>query len=213
MSYLSFSKRWAGYLSRKTGLPAEQETILAYVIEVLTLNFFNIFFTLLLGALLGVLPGTIICLVTTVLFRHSAGGAHSNSPWRCAAVTIAVFPLLALLGAHFSGLGQGFVDIFTAVAFGVGITAMILLAPVDSPAAPIVSPLRRAKLKKISIAFVALVTVMAIWFRNNPWPYTETAQSCIALTLLWASFMLTGWGHKLMSLIDTIPLKINEKEV
>ncbi|TYO96495.1 accessory gene regulator ArgB-like protein [Desulfallas thermosapovorans] len=213
MSYLSFSKRWAGYLSRKTRLTAEQEIILAYVLEVLALNFLNISFTLLLGALLGVLPGTIACLATTILFRHSAGGAHSNSPWRCATVTIAVFPLLALLGAYFSGLGQMFVDILTAIAFGVGINAMLLLAPVDSPAAPIISPLRRAKLKKISVLFVVLATVMAIWLRNTPWPYTETAQPCIALTLFWSSFMLTPWGHKLMSLVDSISLKTKPKEV
>lgn len=212
MSYLSFSRRWAGYLSRKTGLPAEQETVLAYIIEVLALNLLNIVFTLLLGALLGVLPGTAACLITAVLFRHSAGGAHAISPWRCAAVTIAVFPLLALLGSFFSRLGQGFVDILSAVAFLAGMAAMILLAPVDSTAAPIISPLRRRKLKIISIAFVLLVTVIALLLRESRWLYAGMIQSCIALTLLWISFMLTGWGHKLMSFVDKMPIK-NRKEV
>lgn len=213
MSYLAFSRRWAGYLSRKTGLPAEQETVLAYVIEVLTLNLLNIFFTLFLGALLGVLPGTASCLVTAVLFRHSAGGAHSNSPWRCAAVTIAVFPMIALLGSYFSRFGQGIIDALSAGAFIAGLAAMILLAPVDSPSAPIISPLRKKKLKNISIAFVVVVTVAALWFSDSQWQYVETVQSCIALTLLWISFMLTGWGHKLMSFIDNIPSEKTEKEV
>ncbi|AGL00487.1 accessory gene regulator ArgB-like protein [Desulfoscipio gibsoniae] len=207
MSYLSFSRRWASYLSRQTDLPAEQETILAYVIEVLALNFLNIFCTLLLGAFLGVLPGVATCLVVAVLFRHSAGGAHSNSPLRCAAVTVVIFPLLALLGAYFSRLNQGFVDILSAVAFVVGITAMIILAPVDSPAAPITSPLRRKKLKYISITFVVLVTAAAMWFRDSQWQYAEIARACISLTLLWTSFTLTVWGHKLMSIIDTISFK------
>jgi len=204
MSYLTFSKRWAGYLSRKTGLLAEQETVLAYVIEVLTLNFANVFCTLLLGALLGVLPGTASCVVTAVLFRHSAGGAHASSPWRCAAVTIVVFPLLALLGSFFSRLDQGFIDILSAVAFLAGIAAMILLAPVDSTAAPIISPLRRRKLKIISFAFVLLVTVIALLLRESRWQHAGMIQSCMALTLLWISFMLTRWGHKLMSIIDNI---------
>lgn len=207
MSYLSFSRRWAGYLSRKTGLPAEQESVLAYVIEVLTLNLLNVVFALVLGALLGVLPGTAVCLVTTALFRHSAGGAHANSPLRCAAVTIVVFPLLALLGSFFSHLGQGFVDILSAGAFLAALAALILLAPVDSPAAPIISPLRRRKLKNISITFLVLVTVAALWFRGSQWQYAGTVQSCITLTLLWVSFMLTGWGHKLMSIIDNRSFK------
>ncbi|WP_347488779.1 accessory gene regulator B family protein [Desulfoscipio sp. XC116] len=212
MSYLTFSKRWAGYLSRKNGLPTEQETVLAYVIEVLILNLLNIIFTLLLGALLGVLTGTAACLLTAVLFRHSAGGAHSNSPIRCAAVTIAIFPLLALLGAYFSHLGQEYVDILSVIAFGAGMTAMILLAPVDSPAAPIISSLRRKKLKGLSIILMILVTATALWLRGNQWQYAETVRACVNLTLLWTSFMLTGWGRKLMSFIDNIFIK-NQKEV
>ncbi|SFQ98991.1 accessory gene regulator ArgB-like protein [Desulfoscipio geothermicus] len=210
MSYLAFSKRWAGYLSRKTGLSAEQETILTYVIEVLVLNLMNIVFTLLLGVLLGVLPGTAACLITAILFRHSAGGAHSSSPWRCAAVTIAVFPLLALLGSFFSRLGQGFADVLSVGALGVGMTTVVLLAPVDSPAAPIISPLRRRKLKIISIALMVLVTIIVLLLRESRWQYAGMIQSCIALTLLWVSFMLTGWGHKLMSFVDKILKKRKE---
>lgn len=213
MSYLTFSRRWAGYLSQKTGLPPEQESVLTYVIEVLALSFLNVFCTLLLGALLGVLPGTAACLVTAVLFRHSAGGAHASSPWRCAAVTIVVFPLLALLGSYFSRSGQGFVDVLSAGAFLAGMAAMILLAPVDSPAAPIISPLRKKKLKIISIAFVVLVTVMALLLRESRWQHAGMIQSCTALTLMWVSFMLTGWGHKFVSIIDGIPFKKNRKEV
>ncbi len=207
MSYLFFSRRCASYLGRQTDLPAEQETVLAYIIEVLVLNFLNIFFTLLLGAFLGVMPGTVTCLVIAILFRHSAGGAHSNSPLRCAIVTIAIFPLLALLGAYLSRLDQGVVDMLSAVAFGVGITAMIMLAPVDSPAAPIISPLRRKKLKYISITFVGLVIAAAMWLRGSQWQYAEMVRACITLTLLWVSFMLTDWGHKIMTIIDSISLK------
>jgi len=207
MSYLSFSRRWAGYLSRQTDLPAEQETVLTYIIEVLVINFLNIFFTLLLGAFLGVLPETAACLVTTALFRHVAGGAHSSSPLRCAVVTIAIFPLLALLGEYFSRLGQAAVDMLSALAFGVGMTAMVMLAPVDSPAAPIISPIRRKKLKYVSISFVVLVIAAAMGFRGSQWQYAEMIRACVALTLLWVSFMLGGWGHRFMLVIDSISLK------
>ncbi|KAF1084163.1 putative accessory gene regulator protein [Sporotomaculum syntrophicum] len=207
MSYLSFSRRWAGYLSRQTNLPAEQETVLTYIIEVLALTFLNVFLTLLVGAFLGVLPGTAACLVTTALFRHIAGGAHSNSPLRCAVVTIIIYPMLALLSTYFNRLGQGAVDMLSIVAFGVGMMAMIVLAPVDSVAAPIISTVRRKKLKYASVAFVMLVIVATLWFRGSQWQYAEMVRTCVALTLLWVSFMLTGWGHGFMAVIDGISLR------
>lgn len=207
MSYLSFSRRWAGYLSRQTNLPAEQETVLTYIIEVLALTFLNVFLTLLVGAFLGVLPGTAACLVTTALFRHIAGGAHSNSPLRCAVVTITIYPMLALLSTYFNRLGQGAVDMLSIVAFGVGMMAMIVLAPVDSAAAPIISPVRRKKLKYVSVAFVMLVIVATLWLRGSQWQYAEMVRTSVALTLMWVSFMLTGWGHRLMAVVDGISLK------
>lgn len=101
MSYLFLSRRTAGYLAAKAGLDQEKEVVLAYIIEVLVINIGNLLLTLLLGMLLGVLPGTVACIAAAVLFRHTAGGAHSKSPWRCTAVTIVLFPAMALLASPF----------------------------------------------------------------------------------------------------------------
>jgi len=43
------------------------------------------------------LPGTIACLIVAIAFRHTAGGAHSDFPVKCAAVTMVIFPLLAVV--------------------------------------------------------------------------------------------------------------------
>lgn len=64
MSYLPISKRCAAFLATRTGLAQEKEIILTYVIEVLVINLLNICLALLLGFFLGVLPGTVACLVT-----------------------------------------------------------------------------------------------------------------------------------------------------
>lgn len=204
MSYLSFSRRWAGFLATKTKLDSEKELVLAYVIEVLFLNLGNLTLTLLLGFLLGVLPGTAACLLTVAIFRHTAGGAHSSSPLRCAMVTIIVFPCLALLALAFSQVDQLYSDLLSGLAVLVGLVAIILLAPVDSPAAPIISPVRRRKLKFLSILAIILVAAVIMVLRYSTLDYALEIQLCIALSLLWVSFILSRAGHLLMMFIDTI---------
>lgn len=208
MSHLSFSRRWAGYLSAKAGLPAEKEVILAYVIEVLIINIVNVLLTLLLGLLLGVLPGTVACLVAVALFRSFAGGAHSSSPWRCGAVTVLVFPLMALLAALLSQLKQPYVDLLAALAVLTGLVLVILKAPVDSPSAPIISPLRRRKLKYLSILAIVFVAAAIIFLRQSAWVYAPEIQLCLIFSILWVSLILSKWGHRLMALIDGINLLV-----
>lgn len=204
MSYLSFSKRWASHLTARTGLSSEKEVILAYIIEVLVLNLINVFLALMLGLLLGVLPGTAACLFTMFLFRHTAGGAHSNSPWRCGAVTITVYPFIALLAASLSTMGKPYFDILSVAAVLTGAAAVILMAPVDSPSAPIISPARRQRLKFLSLAVILLLTMILFMLQQSPWDFARQIQLSIVFSILWASFMLSKLGHQIFSLIDKI---------
>lgn len=102
MSYLGFSKRWASSLAAAHQLGEEKQAELAYAIEVLAITFLDAALTLIVGWILGVFWNTVACLVTIAAFRHNAGGGHSESPWRCALVTMTVFPLLALAASHVS---------------------------------------------------------------------------------------------------------------
>lgn len=207
MSYLAFSKSLAGFLTEKADFPPEKEVILAYVIELLVINLGNILFTLLLAMLLGVLPGTLTCLITAVLFRHTAGGAHSNSPWRCAAVTITIYPAMALLAGFLAQLGATFINTLSVVAILTGLVTIAVLAPVDSPAAPIISLHRRKKLKVLSLAVFTLVTAAAAFFSRSDQVYASQIQLCLILSILWVSFMLSKPGHRVMLLVDKIKFR------
>ncbi len=207
MSYLFFSRRTAGYLAAKSGLDQEKEIILAYIIEVLVLNIGNLLLTLLLGWFLGVLPGVTACIAVAVLFRHTAGGAHSNSPWRCAVVTIAVFPAIALLASCLSGLDRIYADILSFTAILAGLVSVVALAPVDTPSAPIISPARRKRLKVLSIFAFILITIAILFFRLGSWAYAKEIQLCLVLSLLWTSFNLSQPGHRLMSFVDGIKIQ------
>jgi len=207
MSYLPFSRKWARFLATNTGLSPEKEIIITYGIEVVVINLGNILFTLLLGFILGVLPETAVSLATVALFRHTAGGAHSNSPWRCAIVTIILFPFLGLLAVFLSGLNHIFYGVITALAVLIALSVIIVLAPVDTPAAPIISPVRRRRLKILSLTALILVTGTIVALDQSGREWAPAIITSLSLSLLWVSFILSKIGHRTMSLIDGITLK------
>jgi accessory gene regulator B len=207
MSYYAISKNLAGFLTEKAGLAHEKEVVLTYAIEVLVIYLGNTLFTLLLAALLGVLPGVLSCLISVIMFRHTAGGAHSNSPWRCAAITITIYPAMALLAVFLSQLSATLIDALSAVALLAGLITIAVLAPVDSLAAPIISPYRRKKLKFLSLVVFAVITAAIIFYRQSDFVYASQVRVCLTLTVLWVSFMLSKPGHSVMCLVDKIKIK------
>ena len=213
MSYLNFSRNWAAYLRRKTDLTLEKEIILTYIIEVLVITIINIILTLFLGFLLGVLPATASCLFMVVLLRHTAGGAHSNSPWRCGVITVLVFPLIALLANILSSLENIFIDILSILVIITGTVTIFRLAPVDSPSAPIISPNRRKKLKTLSLVLILLVTVAIFILRQSTWVYAPKIQLSLVFGIMWVCLNLSKVGHKVIYWLDkTLTIRKGGKE-
>jgi len=204
MSNLNFSRKWAAYLADQHELSAEKEEVIRFAIEILALNIGNLVLTLTVGGLLGVFNGTLACIITVAAFRHTAGGAHSTSPWRCAAGTLVIFPSLALLARQAALLQAGYSELLAIAAIIVGFISVGLFAPVDTPVAPILSPLRRERLKVFAILTMVLVTVLIISLHKSSWNGASEIQMCLVLSTLWASFNLTKAGHSLWVLIDRI---------
>jgi accessory gene regulator B len=198
---LNFSKKISGYLAVNAGLHQEKESVLAYAIEVMASNIVNIVLTITAGWLFGVLPGTVSCLMTVFFFRHTAGGAHCSSPWRCIVITVSVFPLLAILAAYLSE-SQRYADIIIFLSLVTGLIAIIRLAPVENKAAPILSETRRKRLKTASILVLFLLTAIVFLVRRSPYVHAKEVQLCIALSVCWVCLMLTSFGHRLLSYVD-----------
>ncbi len=96
-------QRMASFLCRENNLPPEKAPELAYAVEILFINVLNLLLTLSIGFFLGVLPGTMVCIMVATAYRHTAGGAHASSLWVCAIATMIIFPALAYLGTHLPG--------------------------------------------------------------------------------------------------------------
>ncbi|TEB08601.1 putative accessory gene regulator protein [Pelotomaculum schinkii] len=206
MSRLVFSRSWARYLAANSNLSQDKELIITYAIEVLVINLINVLLTLLLGLLLGVLPVTAACLASVFLFRHTAGGAHSKSPWRCAMITVIIFPTLAFIATFLSQFNRISGDVISALAVLTGFTAVLVLAPVDNPAAPIISPVRKKRLKILSLMAVILIATAIIILGQVGWEQALAFRNGLSLSLLWISFVLSKTGHRAINFIDGINL-------
>lgn len=199
MSYLVVSRRIAKYLVTKvhTGV---SENVLAYAVEVLYLNLLSVLAAVVLSLFLGVPMETIFCLGTVAVTRFFAGGAHSGSPARCTAVTGLVFPSLGFLAQRVAMANQALASYMPALAVVLGLAAMVAFAPVDSPAAPIISEHRRMQLRTGSIITTVLLAAIAVALSQN------TLSAAISLGVIWSAFILTPVAHQLFHFIDSLHL-------
>jgi len=212
MAYLIFSTKIAHYLIKKTNASADKKEILAYAIEIISFNFINIGMSLFIGYILGVLPGTAVCLLTVFAIRIFAGGAHSNSAWRCAIITALLFPSMGLLANKAWLIMMPLIaDVFILISFIISSFLLFFLAPIDSPNAPILSLARRTRLKKLSLVSMGLIASITTIIRLSNLTSTELL-ICIAFGVIWSSFILTPTAHKLFKILDN-PKLLKGKEV
>lgn len=194
--YLKFSSKIADKLAISSG-NEDKKDVIAYAIEVLVLNFLDITLALLIGALLGVLPGTIICLIIFIFLRSFNGGSHSKSPLICMVVTGIVFPFIALFANRITLIPHHIWGIVFLCAF----IYALLKAPVEVEAAPILSSTRRKTLLYLSLIFL-LITAAAS-FALFKLDYGEYAQ-CLGLTVLWNLFSMSPLGFAFFNMVDRI---------
>jgi accessory gene regulator B len=213
MDYSKFCRKCVNCLSAQRELSLEMQEILAYAIEILTINLFNLIFTLLFAWILGVLDGTAICLTVAILFRYTAGGAHSKSPYICAVMTIVLFPLLAVLARQSATLSHFYTILFSVIAV---ISAYIAVSGVFSSITPqktaIRSEVRRKNLKVLALGMLFLLSVVIVWFNYATFQHAIYWQQCVALSVLWISFMMTKWGYLFVFFIDNIILNKGGEE-
>lgn len=202
MSYMRFSTKWAASLCKTHNLGEDKQAELAYVIELLTITIVDSVLVLTFGWILGVFWGTLTCLLTIAAFRHNAGGGHSESPWRCAIITIMVFPLLALSARYLSAWERLYTDLLTLISIVIGFGFILRYAPVENEKAPIKSPNRRKRLKNLALVVMLIVAVIIAGLFYSKWAMATEIRLCIVLSILWFSFNLTPLGKRMWLWID-----------
>ncbi|MGI6286134.1 accessory gene regulator B family protein [Neomoorella humiferrea] len=193
----------AAYLKEKLNLTPEEEEIALYGLQVIIYPLISLLSISLVGWLLGCLYTTLAATLTAAFLRLWSGGAHSRSPLTCTLLGAVVSPALGktslILTPHLSPF-----NLFVIVILGslLSLTFVWRLAPVDSPAKPLLSPEYRQRMRRLSITsvfFIAAVQIALLAAAGAP-----AVVLALSLGLWWQTFTLTRAGHRFATLIDEI---------
>lgn len=193
----------AAYLKEKLNLTPDEEEIALYGLQVIIYPLISLLSISLVGWLLGCLYTTLAATLTAAFLRLWSGGAHSRSPLTCTLLGAVVSPALGktslILTPHLSPF-----NLFIIVILGslLSLTFVWRLAPVDSPAKPLLSPEYRQRMRRLSITsvfFIAAVQIALLAAAGAP-----AVVLALSLGLWWQTFTLTRAGHRFATLIDEI---------
>lgn len=144
--------------------------------------------TILYFAIFGFFSSIRYFIVAMLFFgslRVIAGGYHSKGYWSCFFTTLGIFVISIYIGRniHLTNLLQG---IMGTIALGL----FILFAPVDHPNKPILSDVRRKKIKILSILFLFIAIAITFFM---PEKYSITARVVIFIEAISLPFgKMTG---------------------
>ncbi len=206
---MSLTNKLTGKISSELGYDAEKSAVIRYGM----FAFFQIFISLAIVAVLGLLLGAVfqalVVSFCSAILRQYSGGVHATKPSICLIVgTVATIAITVIVHS------------FTAmvpVAYLIGVIVIIMAlayflihkyAPVDSPAKPIKTEKKRTKMKRISLivlsVYFAFIIVLVIMNLTQTRPVYMEYAMCICLASGWQVFNLTNKGHRLLKKVDSV---------
>ncbi|MBE3580764.1 MAG: accessory gene regulator B family protein [Thermoanaerobacteraceae bacterium] len=178
----------------------ERLEIVAYGLEIALGAVVEVLAIIGVAQCLGILPETAAALITQVLYRFGAGGAHCTAYYRCLLSSVGALTLVGWGGRQ---LAQTLpvTGVFSLVflAFMVSLPAVWRWAPADTPANPITNPRRRILLKSSALAFLGAWLLFMLVEANRVRPSLLYAS---ALAVMLQTLTITPVGYRLMALVD-----------
>ena len=169
MPYSRLSTKVSDYLSRELGHDEEKREIIAYAVDSIILIVTGFLMIVAVGFILGVPGATFFAVLSGGLLRQLSGGFHFTAPLPCLVFGAFIYPLLGWISMLTFSLLEDRL-LFFLLLIGLCATSLILvgvLAPVDSPAKPIISITFRRKLKYYAISWVLLCSIIALLYKET----------------------------------------------
>lgn len=204
----------AGKVAAELKLDNDNEEIIAYGMFALIHMVLSVVLIIIFGLIFRVtIEAIIVCFAGTILRKYS-GGAHASSPGKCAAIGTIICIGQALLFLFLIGpvITPGLLLYLGIGIFILSYYFIYKLAPVDSPAKPIRTKEKKARMKKGSI-FVLSAYIIIVMINIAMYSYFGDKRFlvyslCIYGGVAWQIFTLTTPGHNAMNKIDTFLNKI-----
>jgi accessory gene regulator B len=202
------SKTLAGQISSNLKLNEDQKQIITYGAFAFIQTVWSFLLVIVLAAMFNVLIESIIVLFSISFLRKYSGGVHSASPNRCAIIGAIISVGFALFARKIISVENTYEAILVGVVcFAYAYYIVNKLAPVDSPAKPIVKEEKRKRLKKRAIQVLHSYLIISVSAIILSYRLKDTSllvvSACIYIGTAWQAFMLTYRGHVVMGRVDT----------
>lgn len=182
----------------------QQGAVIKYGITLILSNLVGIVGVLTVACLSGVFYPTLVVMVTLVLLRPAAGGAHCANSLSCNIFGIIFIPLLGYLVTMLARLPVSIQYIYLVAMTALAICGIAVNAPYFVQSKPRAENRRKA-LKMYSIIMVFLLLVAAVILLQNKASYCGIG---IATGLLFQGSMLLPFGIKGTLFLDNLLSKV-----
>ncbi len=194
-------------------LDKDQEEIMIYGAFNLLQLLWSTLWVVVFGMAFNILMEVLIIYCAIILLRKYSGGVHASSPGRCTTIGTTIVVGLALIIHSWYKMFNIYLILFLAVLSGIFSYYIVYkLAPVDSPAKPIVKMETRSCFKKNSITVINILSVIVFiilfFYIKYNIKFLLNSIACICVGTVWQSFTLTYKGHKILTKVDSILKKI-----
>ncbi|BCV20969.1 accessory gene regulator ArgB-like protein [Moorella sp. Hama-1] len=190
-----------------TRLPAGRNNkpeveVVAFGLEVALGGLLQLAVFIIVAWCLGLVPEMLVALVTMAGYRLPAGGVHCSAYYRCLLLSLLTLILLALLGRELALAAGKYLPVLALAVFVVNLVIARKWAPAAVPAAPIINPRRRSRLKQIAYLWLAgwLLVMLAGFYLQ--WPPSLLASSLLALVV--QGLALTPAGFAVIGRADSL---------
>ena len=157
----SFVNSFLCYLKRNNACNSKNERIYKYTLESLYSFTTKSFVILLLSILLGTFKITLVTLLLYSILRGFTFGIHATKNLYCWIISLTVYVVVPLIIKNFL-----FSQYMIYVFFSFGIVAIVLWAPSDTKARPLINKNKRIMNKIISLLIASLMITIS-YFSNN----------------------------------------------
>ncbi|WP_406678238.1 accessory gene regulator ArgB-like protein [Moorella sp. ACPs] len=152
---------------------------------------------------LDLLPEMMAALITMATYRLLAGGVHCSAYYRCLILSLLTLIIQANLARWLAGAIGGSLPAVGLLVFVAGLVIAWRRAPADIAAAPVINPVRRARLKRACYLWLLVwLAVISLGYYQG-WPGSVLTSSLLALViqslaLTPLGFAAVGWADGLL---------------
>lgn len=202
MDLRSVAEDTAHYLGAELQLDAKEMAAIRFGLESLLDFIINLGVIVGIAWWLGITSYVLAVLVPSSLFRLVSGGAHCSTFLRCLVLSLAIMLGIGQVAATIM-ISQPLLCALIGFLVANGVYVIHKWVPADTPAKPIISPVKRAMYRKLSYIYMAIWTVVmgGITF----WGESVSGFAFASIGGVgWQIFSITPAGYRFVAIIEKL---------